>query len=114
MDGVSVDKKCFYGHLRQYETEYKNLERCSQVECRNRQRYQQGWPVSNMYYDRKPPQMIDNQLRQNTRINENRNREPKEDIIREVEEIITFLVQSLKIQQVENMTPQYYQQDAVM
>ena len=43
------------------------------------------------------------------------NRELKEEIIREVEEIITFfLVQSQKTQQAQNMTPQYHQQDAVM
>ena len=85
----------FYGHLRQYETEYESPERGSQVEDRNRQeyqeRYQQGGPVYNIDYDRKPPHIIYNQLRQDTRINENRNRELKEEIIREVDEIITFL-----------------------
>ena len=111
---VSVWKKVFYGHLRQYETEYASPERGSQVEGRDRQGYQQGRPVYNIDYDRKPPHMIDNQLRQNTRINENMNRELKEESIREVEERITFLVQSLKKQQVKNMTPQYHQQDAVM
>ena len=64
------------------------------MEGRNRQvyqqRYQQGGPVSNIDYDRKPQHMIDNQLRQDTRINENMNRELKEEIIREVEERITF------------------------
>ena len=55
---VSVwEKKCFYGHLRHYETEYASPERGSQVEGRNRQgyqqRYQQGWPVYNIDYDRK-------------------------------------------------------------
>ena len=118
MDGVSLGKSVLYGHLWQYETEYASPERGSQVEGRNRQgyqqRYQQGGPVYNIYYDRKPPHMIDNQLRQDTRINENRNRELKEKIIGEVEERITFLVQSLKTQQVQNMTPQYHQQDAVM
>ena len=88
------------------------------MEGRNRQgyqqRYQQGGPVYNIDYDRKPPHMIDHQVRQDTRINENMNRELKEEIIREVEEIITFLVQSLKTQQVQNMTPQYHQQDVVM
>ena len=88
------------------------------MESRNRQgyqqRYQQGGPVYNIDYDRKPQHMIDNQLRQDTRIKENMNRELKEEIIREVEERITFLVQSLKTQQVQTMTPQYHQQDAVM
>ena len=118
MDGVSMEKKCFYGHLRQHETEYASPERGSQVEGRNRQgyqqRYQQGGPVYNIDYDRKPQHMIDNQLRQDTRIKENMDRELKEEIIREVEERITFLVQSLKTQQVQTMTPQYHQQDAVM
>ena len=93
-------------------------ERGSQVEGRNRrgyqQRYQQGGPVYNIDYDRKLQHMIDNQLRQDTRIKENMNRELKEKIIREVEERITFLVQSLKTQYVQTMTPQYHQQDAVM
>ena len=88
-------KKCFYGHFRQYETEYASPERGSQVEGRNRQgyqqRYQQGGPVYNIDYDRKPQHMIDNQLRQDTQINVDMNRELKEEIIREVEEIITFL-----------------------
>ena len=109
MDGVSMEKKCFYGHLKQYETEYVSPERGSQVKCRNRQgyqqRYQQGGSVYNIDYDRKPPHMIDHQLRQDTRIHENMNRELREEIIREVEERITFLVQSLKTQQVQNMTP---------
>ena len=95
---VSVWEKCFYGYLRQYETEYASPERGSQVEGRNRQgyqqryqqRYQQGGPVYNIDYDRKPQHMIDNQLRQDTRINVNMNRELKEEIIREVEEIITL------------------------
>ena len=72
---------CQYGHLRQYETEYASPERGSPVEGRHRQgcqqRYQQGGPVYNIDYDRKPPHMIDNQVRQDTRINENRNRELK-------------------------------------
>ena len=58
--------------------------------------------------------MIDNQLRQDTRINVNMIREIKEEIIREVEEKSTFLVPSLNTQQVQNMTPQYHQQDAVI
>ena len=78
------------------------------------QRYQQGGPVYNIDYDIKPQHMIDEQLRQDTRINVNMNRELKEEIIRGVEERITFLVQSLKTQQVQNMTPQNHQQDAVM
>ena len=88
------------------------------MEGRNRQgyqqRYQQGGSVYNIDYDRKPQHMIDNQLRQDTRINVNMNRELKEEIIREVEERITFLVQSLKTLHVQNMTPQYHQQYAVM
>ena len=79
---VSVWKKVFlYGHLRRYETEYSSPERGSQVERRNRQgyqqRYQQGGPVYNIDYDRKPPHMIDNQLRQESRINEIMNRKLK-------------------------------------
>ena len=73
MDGVSMGKS-FYGHRRQYETEHASPERGSQVEGRNRQGYQQGGPIYNIGYDRKPPHMIDNQLRQDTRINENMNR----------------------------------------
>ena len=69
MDGVSMEK-CFYGHLRQYEPEYASPERGSQVEGRNRQgyqqRYQQGGPVYNIDYDRKPRHMIDHQVRQDT------------------------------------------------
>ena len=87
-------EKVFYGHLRQYETYYASQERGSQVEDRNRQGYQQiyqqGGHVYNIDYDRKPPHMIDNQLRQDTRINENRDRELKEEIIREVEGKNTF------------------------
>ena len=49
------------------------------MEGRNRQGYQQGGPVYNIDYDRKSPHMIDNQLRQDTRINETRNREQKEE-----------------------------------
>ena len=90
MDGVSMGKKCFYGHLRQYETEYASPERGSQVEGRNRQGYQQVGPVYNIDYDRKPQHMIDDQLRQDTRINVNMNRELKEEIIRGVEERIVF------------------------
>ena len=93
MDGFSMGK-VFYGHLKQYETEYASPERGSQVEGRNRQgyqqRYQQGGPAYNIDYDRKPQHMIDDQLTQDTRINVNMNRELKEEIIREVEEIITF------------------------
>ena len=89
MDGVSMEK-VFYGHLRQYETEYESLVRGSQVEGRNRQGYQQGGLIYNIDYDRKPHHMIDNQMRQDTRINVNMNRELKEEIIREVEERITF------------------------
>ena len=37
----------------------------------------------------------------------------KEEIIGEVEKRI-FLVQSIKTQQIQNMTPQYQQQDAMM
>ena len=89
---VSVGKQVFYGHLRQYETQYAIPERGSEVEGRTRQGYQQGGPVYNIDYDRKHQHMIDNQLRQDTQINENMNRELKEEIIREVEERITFLV----------------------
>ena len=60
------------------------------MEGRNRQGYQQGGPVYKIDNDRKPRRMIDNQLRQDTRINENRNGELKEEMIREVEEIINF------------------------
>ena len=95
-----------------YETEYASPERGSQVEGRNRQGYQQGGPVYNINYDRKPPHMIDNQFRQDTRINENRNRELKEEIIREVGKII-FFVESQKTQ-VQNITSQYHRQNAVM
>ena len=92
---VSVREKVFYGHLRQYETEYyASPERGSQLEGRNRQGYQQiyqqGGPVYNIDYDRKPQHMIDDQLRQDTRINVNMNRELKEEIIREVEEKLLF------------------------
>ena len=93
MDGFSMGK-VFYGHLKQYETEYASPERGSQVEGRNRQGYQQiyqqGRPAYNIDYDRKPQHMIDDQLTQDTRINVNMNRELKEEIIREVEERITF------------------------
>ena len=69
-------------------------KRGSKVEGRNRQgyeqRYQQGGPVYNIDYDRKPQHMIDDQLRQDTRINVNMNRELKEEIIRGVEERIVF------------------------
>ena len=64
---MSVWKKC----LRQNETEYASPERGSQVEGCNRQRYHLSGPAYNIDYDRKPPHMIDNQLRQDTRINEN-------------------------------------------
>ena len=56
------------------------------MEGRNRQGYQQGGPVYNINYDRKPQHMIDNQLRQDPRINVNMNRELKKGIMREVEE----------------------------
>ena len=60
------------------------------MEGRNRQGYQQGGPVYKIDYDRNPPKIIDNQLRQDTRINENMNRKLKEEIIRDVEEMISF------------------------
>ena len=46
--------------------------------------------VYNIDYDRKPQHMIDDQLRQDTRIYVNMNSELKEEIIRGVEEIIVF------------------------
>ena len=57
MDGVSLEKKkCFYGHLMRYETEYASPERGSQVGGINRQGYQQiyhqGGPVYNIDYVR--------------------------------------------------------------
>ena len=48
-------------------------------------RISQGGHVYNIDYDRKPPNMLYSQLTQDTRINENRNRELKEKNIREVE-----------------------------
>ena len=52
------------------------------MEGRNRQgyqqRYQQGGPVYYIDYDRKPQHLIDDQLRQDTRLNVNMNRELKE------------------------------------
>ena len=41
------------------------------MEDGNRQGYQQGGSAYNIDYDRKLPHMIDNPLRQDTRINEN-------------------------------------------
>ena len=55
--------------------------------------------------------MIDNELRHNVGINESEKslRDLKEEIIKEVEKIMIFLVQSTKTQQIQNATPQYQQ-----
>ena len=67
-------KKCF----RQYETEYQAQNEAVKWKVEIDKDINNRGPVYNIDCDRKPPHMIDNQLRQDTRINENRNRKLKE------------------------------------
>ena len=70
------------------------------MESVNRQGYQQGVPAYNIDYDRKLPHMIDNQLRQDTRINKEWKKRTKR------RNYQRSRVQSLKTQQVQDMPPQ--------
>ena len=114
LDGAFLEKKCFYGHLLQNDTDYSRQKRGSEMEVKNRQGYQRGGHVYNNEYNRNFPSRIDNHLRHDVGINDKSQKDLKEEIIGEVEKRIIFLVQSIKTQQIQNVTPQYQQQDAMM
>ena len=82
MDGVSFEKIVFMDTLDslRHNMQAQNEAVMWKVKIDKDINNESG-PVYNIDYDRKPLHMIDNQLRQDTRINENRNRELKEKLL---------------------------------
>ena len=85
------------------------------MEVKNRQGYQRGGHVYNNEYNRNFPSRIGNRLRHDVGITESEKsqKDLKEEIIGGRKNKIN-LVQSIKTQQIQNVTPQHQQQDATI